>query len=162
MPPPLGKYLQCFLPCVLMLVTMLAVPLTMHFYTGEVTKALCSVWVLCWITCNLVRSHGETMSPWILGSRHHVQFTCCRFFVFHFDSELTSYPRFYLTMSSSNDSISIPTLTSPNYLSWAPKMHTTFRQRISGSPFGMNALHLLLKMKTPKPLSVGMTEMTRL
>ena len=26
-------------------------------------------------------------------------------------------------MSSSNNSITIPTLTGPNYLSWAPKMH---------------------------------------
>ena len=59
-------------------------------------------------------------------------------------------------------------MASPSPLSLAPttslgppRCVPTFRQRISGSPLGMNALHLPLKMKTPRPLSVGMMVMTR-
>ena len=102
--------------------TILAVPLNTCFYAGDGAKVSCSVQVPHWIICNLVRSHGKTMSPgfWALGIMCNFLATISLFF--YFDSELTSYPRFYLTMSSSNDGLSVPTLTGPNYLSWASKM----------------------------------------
>ena len=73
MPPPLGKHLQCFSPCVLTLVTMLAVLLTTHFYAGDGAKALhsCREWTLL---SGVIRNDWNQWSE-VLGNKAEAYIT---------------------------------------------------------------------------------------